>query len=224
VAVAKPITVLLADDEPLVRQGLRAILESESDIEVVGEAGDGAEAVAQTRRHHPDVVCMDVQMPDIDGIRATERVLDLPNPPRVLVVTTFGSDDYVFAALRAGASGFILKRARAESILTAVRTVASGESIVFPQAVRDLALRHVDATAGYDGPELTEREDEVLTLVAQGLTNAEIAAELILGVETVRTHMSRLLGKLGARDRTQAVVIAYQTGLVPLRPDGPPGR
>ena len=222
--MAEPITVLLADDEPLVRQGLRTILESEPDIVVVGEAGHGAEALAETRRHHPDIVCMDVRMPGIDGIRATEHVLALPDPPRVLVVTTFDSDDYVFAALRAGASGFILKRARADAIITAVRTVAAGESIVFPQAVRDLALQHADPMDGYDGPELTQREHEVLTLVAQGLTNAEIAAELILGVETVRTHMSRLLGKLGARDRTQAVVIAYQTGLVPLRPDGPPGR
>ena len=222
--MAEPITVLLADDEPLVRQGLRTILESEPDIVVVGEAGDGAEALAETRRHHPDIVCMDVRMPGIDGIRATEHVLALPDPPRVLVVTTFDSDDYVFAALRAGASGFILKRTRADVIITAVRTVAAGESIVFPQAVRDLALQHADPMDGYDGPELTQREHEVLKLVAQGLTNAEIAAELILGVETVRTHMSRLLGKLGARDRTQAVVIAYQTGLVPLRPDGPPGR
>lgn len=222
--MAEPITVLLADDEPLVRQGLRTILESEPDIVVVGEAGDGAEALAEARRHHPDIVCMDVRMPGIDGIRATEHVLALRDPPRVLVVTTFDSDDYVFAALRAGASGFILKRARADAIITAVRTVAAGESIVFPQAVRDLALQHTDPMDGYDGPELTQREHEVLTLVAQGLTNAEIAAELILGVETVRTHMSRLLGKLGARDRTQAVVIAYQTGLVPLRPDGPRGR
>ena len=222
--MAEPITVLLADDEPLVRQGLRTILESEPDIVVVGEAGDGAEALAEARRHHPDIVCMDVRMPGIDGIRATEHVLALRDPPRVLVVTTFDSDDYVFAALRAGASGFILKRARADAIITAVRTVAAGESIVFPQAVRDLALQHADPMDGYDGPELTQREHEVLTLVAQGLTNAEIAAELILGVETVRTHMSRLLGKLGARDRTQAVVIAYQTGLVPLRPDGPRGR
>lgn len=218
-AAADTITVLLADDEPLVRHGLRTILESEPDIEVVAEASDGAEAVSQTRRYRPDVVCMDVRMPGIDGIRATERVLSLDDPPRVLVVTTFDSDDHVFNALRVGASGFLLKRSRAESIITAVRTVAAGESIVFPQAVRDLAVRHVGTTATYRGPELTAREHEVLTLVAQGLTNAEIAAELILGVETVRTHMSRLLGKLGARDRTQAVVVAYQSGLVPLAPN-----
>lgn len=219
VTAADVITVLLADDEPLVRQGLRTILESERDIEVVAEACDGAEAITLARRHRPNVICMDVRMPGIDGIRATERVVALDDPPRVLVVTTFDSDDHVFAALRVGASGFILKRAPAAAIITAIRTVAAGESVVFPQAVRDLAVQHVSATSGYDGPELTAREHEVLTLVAQGRTNAEIAAELFLGVETVRTHMSRLLGKLGARDRTQAVVIAYQTGLVPLRPD-----
>lgn len=218
------ITVVLADDEPLVRQGLRTILESEPDITVMAEASDGAEAVSQARRFHPDVVCMDVRMPGIDGIRATERVLALDHPPRVLVVTTFDSDEHVFAALRVGASGFLLKRAPAEAIITAVRTVAAGESLVFPEAVRDLAVQHVDTTDRYDGPELTPREHDVLRLVAQGLTNAEIAAELILGVETVRTHMSRLLGKLGARDRTQAVVIAYQTGLVPLRPSPPNSR
>lgn len=217
---ADTITVLLADDEPLVRHGLRTILESEPDVDVVAEASDGAEAVSQARRHRPDVVCMDVRMPGIDGIRATERVLALDDPPRVLVVTTFDSDDYVFDALRVGASGFILKRARAEAIITAVRTVATGESIVFPQAVRDLAVQHVGAPGTYAGPDLTAREHEVLALVAQGRTNAEIAADLYLGVETVRTHVSRLLGKLGARDRTQAVVIAYQTGLVPLHPDG----
>jgi DNA-binding NarL/FixJ family response regulator len=211
------ISVLVADDEPLARQGLRTILETEDDVTVVAEAADGAEAVALTRRHQPDVVCMDVRMPGIDGIRATERVLALDRPPRVLVVTTFDSDDYVFEALRAGAAGFLLKRSSADAIVTAVRTVAAGEHLVFPEAVRGLALQHVDRPGGYAGPPLTERELEVLTLVGRGLSNAEIAAELFLGIETVRTHMSRLLAKLGARDRTQAVVIAYQTGLVPLR-------
>lgn len=210
------ITVLLVDDEPLVRQGLRTILESEPDIQVVGEVADGASALTATRRLAPDLVCMDVRMPGIDGIQATELLLNLERPPRVLVVTTFGSDDYVLGALRAGAAGFVLKRASADAIITAVRTAAAGESIVFPETLRELASRGTPASPSYDGPALTERESEVLRLVARGLTNAEIAAELFLGVETVRTHMSRLLGKLGARDRTQAVVIAYQSGLVSL--------
>lgn len=209
------IRVLIIDDEPLVRQGLRAILEAEDDIAVIAEGDDGAVAVSLARRHSPHVVCMDVRMPGIDGIRATERVLALDPAPRVLVITTFGSDDYVLDALRAGASGFVLKRSSPESIVTAVRTVAAGEHLVFPEAVRELARQHVRPSA-YAGPELTERERQVLTLVAHGRSNAEVAAELFLGVETVRTHMSRLLAKLGARDRTQAVVIAYQTGLVPL--------
>lgn len=210
------ITVLLVDDEPLVRQGLRTILESEPDIRVVGEVADGASALSATRRLAPDLVCMDVRMPGIDGIQATELLLGLEQPPRVLVVTTFGSDDYVLGALRAGAAGFLLKRASADAIVTAVRTAAAGESIVFPEALRELASRGAPPSPSYGGPALTERESEVLGLVARGLTNAEIAAELFLGVETVRTHMSRLLGKLGARDRTQAVVIAYQSGLVAL--------
>jgi DNA-binding NarL/FixJ family response regulator len=219
VDVTDELTVLLVDDEPMVRHGLRAILESEPDITVVGEAADGAEAVASVRRHRPDVVCMDIRMPDVDGIRATERILALDDPPRVLVVTTFGSDDHVFSALRSGASGFLLKRSSADAIVTAVRAVACGDSIVFPEAVRALAVDHVRTPTSYSGPELTEREREVLSLVARGMTNAEIAGELFLGVETVRTHVSRVLGKLRARDRTQAVVLAYQSGLVPLHPE-----
>ncbi|HLS45334.1 MAG TPA: response regulator transcription factor [Ornithinicoccus sp.] len=211
----QPISVVIVDDEPLVRSGLRGILESEPGITVVAEGEDGAEAVGLARRHTPDVLCMDVRMPGIDGIRATERVLALDPSPRVLVITTFDSDSYVFDALRAGASGFVLKRSSPEALITAVRTVAAGEHLVFPEAVRDLARQHARPTS-YEGPALTDRELEVLTLLAQGHSNAEIATNLYLGVETVRTHISRLLGKLGARDRTQAVVIAYQTGLVPL--------
>lgn len=217
--MGREVSVVVVDDEPLVRQGLRAILDPEPGITVVAEGGDGAEAITLARRHAPDVVCLDVRMPGIDGIRATERLVlptaDGTPPPRVLIITTFGADEYVLDALAAGASGFIVKTASAEAIITAVRTVAAGEHLVFPAAIRDLARRHVRPREA-PGPELTAREGEVLALVAQGLTNAEVAAELVLGVETVRTHVSRVLAKLGARDRTQAVVIAYRTGLVPL--------
>ena len=213
------ITVVVVDDEPLVRQGLRSILDSEPGIRVLAEGGDGADAITLARRHTPDVVCLDVRMPGIDGIRATERLV-LPTSdghpgPRVLIITTFGADEYVLDALAAGASGFVVKTSSAEAIVTAVRTVAAGEHLVFPAAIRDLARRHV-RPAPSAGPELTEREHEVLTLIAQGLSNAEVAAQLFLGIETVRTHVSRLQAKLGARDRTQAVVIAYRSGLVPL--------
>jgi DNA-binding NarL/FixJ family response regulator len=214
--VAEPvIRVLLVDDEPLVRQGLRTILESDPRIVVVGEAADGAAAVAAVRDRQPDVVCMDVRMPDVDGIRATELVLALPRPPRVLVVTTFSSDAYVLDALRAGAAGFVLKRASAEELIAAVRTVASGDNLLFPAAVRDLALRF-GRPASYAGEPLTEREAQVLALLAEGLGNAAIAQRLVLGTETVRTHVAALLRKLGARDRTHAVVLAYETGLVRL--------
>ena len=197
------VRVVLVDDEPRVRRGLRAILESDPEIEVVGEAGDGAAALSVARRLSPDV----------DGIRATELVLTLDPAPRVLVVTTFESDDHVFDALRAGASGFLLKRADADEVVAAVRAVAAGESLLFPESVRRMALRHT-ARASYEGPALTPRETEVLTLVARGLSNPEIAETLVVGVETVRTHVANVLAKLGARDRTQAVVIAYETGLV----------
>ncbi|MFW6600310.1 response regulator [Propionibacteriaceae bacterium Y2011] len=209
------ITVLLVDDEPLVRQGMHMIMEAEPDLSVVGEAGDGAAALAQTRRLRPDVVCMDVRMPEVDGIRATELVLGLPDPPKVLVITTFEHDEYVHDALAVGASGFLLKRATADQLVQAVRTVATGDSLLFPAAVRDLA-RPRASTTRYDGPALTPRESEVLALVATGRSNAEIAGELYVGVETVRTHVASVLAKLGARDRTQAVVIAYTTGLVAI--------
>lgn len=211
----RAITVLIADDEPLVRQGLRSILESDDGIMVVGEAADGAEAVALTRSHQPDVVCMDVRMPAVDGIRATELVLALPRPPRVLVITTFASDDYVFGALRAGAAGFVLKRAGADELIAAVHSVATGDSLLFPAAVRDLALRHARPDT-YRGEPLTPRERAVLALIAHGLSNAAVADQLVIGVETVRTHVASLLRKLGARDRTHAVVLAYGKGLVRL--------
>ncbi|GAA1489307.1 response regulator transcription factor [Brachybacterium sacelli] len=208
-----PVRVLLVDDEPLVRQGMGMILAAEPDLEVVGDAGDGAEAVALVRREAPDVVCMDVRMPDLDGIRATELVLRLPHPPKVLVVTTFEHDGYVLDALLAGASGFLLKRAGAAEMVQAVRTIAQGDSLLFPAAVRSL-LRPRARTASYMGPDLTPREQEVLEAVARGASNAEIAAQFVVGVETVRTHVASVLRKLGARDRTQATVIAYRTGLV----------
>jgi DNA-binding NarL/FixJ family response regulator len=213
---SSPLTVVLVDDEPVVRSGLRTILESETDIAVVGEAADGAEALAVVRRLHPVVVCMDVRMPGIDGIRATELLLGLDQPPRVLVVTTFSSDDYVYDALRVGAAGFLLKRSSAEQVIAAVRAVATSDVLLFPEAVRQMALRHRARPAVALRSPLTPREAEVLGLVALGLSNAEIAERLVLGVETVRTHVAGVLAKLGARDRTQAVVIAYSSGLVPL--------
>lgn len=211
------ITVVLVDDEPMVRSGLRTILESAPDLRVVGEAADGAEAVSVVRALDPGVVCMDVRMPGVDGIRATELLLALPRPPKVLVVTTFSRDDHVFDALRAGAAGFLLKRASAEEVVSAVRAVAAGDQLLYPEAVRELALRQLRPRPDPDAFNLTSRERQVLTLMAQGLSNAEIAAVLVLGVETVRTHVAKVLAKLGARDRTQAVVVAYTRGLV-----GPP--
>ena len=209
------IRVLVVDDEPLVREGLRMILDGDPGLSVVGDAGDGVAAVAEVRRLRPDVVCMDVRMPDLDGIRATELILRLPDPPKVLVVTTFSSDDYVFDALRAGASGFVLKRATAAELVAAVHAVASGDALLYPAAVRDLALRHRPRSTD-PGPGLTGRETEVLVLMAEGLGNAGIAERLVLGVETVRTHVAAILRKLGARDRTHAVVLAYSRGLVDL--------
>ena len=207
------IRLVLVDDEPLVRQGLRSIFESEVGLAVVGEAGDGAEAVSVTRRLQPDVVCMDVRMPDVDGIRATELLLGLPQPPKVLVITTFASDDYVFGALRAGAAGFLLKRASAEELVAAVRTVAAGDGLLFPEAIRELA-RQRRPREHYSGPALSQREAEVLALVAEGLSNGAVAERLVVGVETVRSHVAAVLRKLGARDRTHAVVLAYSRGLV----------
>ncbi|MFJ6461478.1 response regulator [Streptomyces sp. NPDC091387] len=212
-----PVTVLLVDDEPLVRAGLRAVLEAQPDIEVVGEAGDGAAVMPLVRRLRPDVVAMDVRMPLMDGIEATRVVLrTVPDPPKILVVTTFENDEYVYEALRAGADGFLLKRARPAEIVHAVRLVAEGESLLFPAAVRQLAAQYGTSKArkAMDQASLTEREAAVLRLMARGLSNAEIAAKLVVGVETVKTHVSGVLAKLGARDRTQAVIAAYESGFV----------
>ncbi|TCC25692.1 response regulator transcription factor [Kribbella speibonae] len=213
------LSVVVVDDEPLIRSGLRAIINAEEDLTVVGEAGDGAEVLPLVRRTGADVVLMDVRMPAVDGIQATRLLLDSLDPaPRVLVVTTFENDDYVYDALRAGASGFLLKRTPPDDIIAAIRTVAKSESLLFPEAIRALALAHVGAPAasGLDRYQLTEREQEVLRLMARGLSNAEIAAELILGLQTVKTHVANVLAKLNARDRTQAVIRAYESGFVPL--------
>lgn len=216
-----PITVLLVDDEPLVRAGLRAVLEAQPDIEVVGEAADGAAVIPLVRQLRPDVVAMDVRMPLMDGIEATRAVLrTVPDPPKIIVVTTFENDEYVYGALRAGADGFLLKRARPAEIVHAVRLVAAGDSLLFPAALRELATRYGEdhgntaARTAMERAALTEREGQVLRLMTRGLSNAEIAARLVVGTETVKSHVSSLLAKLGARDRTQAVIAAYESGFV----------
>jgi DNA-binding NarL/FixJ family response regulator len=211
------ISVLLVDDEELVRTGLRAIIDAQPDLEVVGEAADGAEVVPLVRRLRPAVVLMDVRMPAIDGIQATRHLLStMDQPPRVLVVTTFENDDYVYEALRAGASGFLLKRARPAEVVEAVRVVARGESLLFPAALRRLVATHAGRPdrRALDPARLTDREAEVLRLMAAGLSNAEIAGRMVVGVETVKTHVGNVLAKLGARDRTQAVITAYESGFV----------
>ncbi|MFC6881272.1 response regulator [Actinomadura yumaensis] len=215
------VRVLLVDDERLIRAGLAAIIGAEPDLEVAGEAADGAEVPGQVARLRPDVILMDVRMPKLDGIQATRRILaTAPEPPKIIVVTTFENDEYVYDALKAGANGFLLKRTRPEEILQAIRMVANGDSLLFPAAIRALAAEH--APSGGAGPapgapwhgRLTEREADVLRLMAKGRSNAEIAAELYVSPQTVKTHVGNLLGKLQARDRTQAVILAYETGFI----------
>ncbi|WP_238580910.1 response regulator transcription factor [Streptomonospora alba] len=211
------ITVALVDDEELVRAGLRALIDAEPDLSVAAEEADGTGVVDMVRRHRPDVVLMDVRMPRLDGIEATralQRSLDAP--PAVLVLTTFENDDYVYGALRAGARGFLLKRSRPEEILDALRLVARGDSLLFPAAIRRLAAaaEAADTPAARAVAALTEREAATLRLLARGMSNAEIASELFVGVETVKTHVSAILAKLAVRDRTQAVVAAYDAGLI----------
>ncbi|WP_329465855.1 response regulator transcription factor [Streptomyces sp. NBC_01431] len=211
------VRVVIADDEHMVRTALRVILDAEPDMEVVGEATTGAQAVSVVRDRLPDVVLMDVRMPEIDGIRATEQILaTLASPPRIVVVTTFENDSYVYDALRAGAAGFLLKRAAAEELIQAVRLVARSDSLLFPAQVRDLAARHAPARAAAPAwtARLTEREAEVLRLMTTGLTNAEIAARMGVGPATVKTHVASVLAKTGTRDRTQAVIAAYESGFV----------
>jgi len=211
------IRVLLADDQALVRTGFRLILGGEPGIEVVGEAGDGAEAVRLAAELHPDVVLMDVRMPEVDGIEATRRIVVDETSPRVLVLTTFDLDDIVYDALRAGASGFLLKDAPEERLLTAIQVVAEGGSLFAPSVTRRL-IDEFSRRAPTSPPpaldELTARELEVLRLLAQGLSNAEIAARLVVSEHTVKTHVARILQKLDLRDRTQAVVLAYESGVV----------
>ncbi|GAA1677325.1 response regulator transcription factor [Streptomyces yatensis] len=217
-----PLRIVLVDDERMVRTALRAILSSEPDLQVVGEAGSGAEAVPVVRELRPDVVLMDVRMPDVDGIRATERILStMADPPRIVVVTTFENDSYVYDALRAGASGFLLKRARAEDLVQAVRLVARSDSLLFPAAVRALAAEHAaargpdrEASARALSERLSEREAAVLRLMTDGLSNSEIATRMAVGPATVKTHVGAVLTKLGVRDRTQAVIAAYESGFV----------
>jgi DNA-binding NarL/FixJ family response regulator len=228
------IRVLIADDQELVRTGFRVIVNAEPDLDVVGEAGDGRQAVELARTLRPEVVLMDIRMPNVDGIEATRRLTGGPGTPRVLVLTTFDLDEYVYEALRAGASGFLLKDAGADELLHAVRVVAAGEALLSPAITRrlieDYARRppvraHPAALA-----ELTPRELEVLRLLARGLSNGDIARSLIVGDATVKTHVARIFAKLRLRDRAQAVVLAYECGLVqpgdggPAAPRTPSGR
>jgi DNA-binding NarL/FixJ family response regulator len=211
------IRVLLADDQPLVRTGLRMILSTEPDLEIVGEASDGAEAITMSARERPDVVLMDVRMPGTDGIQATRIITAAPDPPRVLILTTFDLDDVVYDALRAGASGFLLKDASEARLTTAIRVVSDGGSLFAPSVTRRL----IEQFARRDNPRpppslqaLSEREVDVLRQVARGLSNAEIATTLFVTENTVKTHVARVLMKLAVRDRVQAVVVAYESGLV----------
>ncbi|GAA4941371.1 response regulator [Actinoplanes utahensis] len=211
---------MVVDDQLMVRAGLAVIVGSQPGIEVVGEAGDGAAAIALAAELRPDVILMDVRMPGVDGLTATARLTAGPNPPRVLVLTTFHQDAYVFQALRAGASGFLLKDAQPAELVAAVRTVAAGDAMLSPAVTRGLidafAAGTVTAAPTADPrlDALTPRERDVLTAIARGLSNAEIGAALGIGVGTVKAHVNALLGKLGARDRVQATIIAYDTGLV----------
>ncbi|MFD8706001.1 response regulator [Kitasatospora sp. NPDC059648] len=215
------IRVVLADDQPLVRAALEMVIAETTDVEVVGEAGDGAEAVRLATELRPDVVVMDIRMPGTDGIEATRQLTAADGPTRVVVLTTFDEDEHVYAALRAGASGFLVKDMALDHILAAVRVVAAGEALIAPSVTRRL----IGAFAGQQPKPvpvpvprrldvITDREREILTLVGRGLSNTEIAAELVLSVATVKTYMTRLLAKLDARDRVQLVILAYETGLV----------
>jgi DNA-binding NarL/FixJ family response regulator len=213
------IRVLIADDQALVRGGFRLILESQKDLEVVGEAADGREALELARELRPDVVLMDIRMPELDGLEATRRLVADGESPRVLMLTTFGEDEYVYDAMKSGASGFLLKDIRPEQLAEAVRVVAAGDALLAPAITRRLIEEFVRRPLPGSGPptdlsDLTERELEVLKLIARGLSNSEIAATLFVSEATVKTHVTHVLTKLDLRDRVQAVVLAYETGLV----------
>lgn len=215
---ADPIRVLLVDDDDLMRAGLRAVLRSDPTVEVVGEAANGRAAVTAARARRPDVVLMDVRMPDLDGIAATREVVAVSPEVRVVILTTFEQDDYIFGALSAGASGFLLKRTSPEDLLAAIHTVAAGDSLLSPSVTRIVVDRMARQPAprvvsGNPLADLTPREREVLGLVARGLSNGEIGAELVIEESTVKTHVKRILMKLGLRDRIQAVIFAYETGM-----------
>ncbi|MEV5973646.1 response regulator transcription factor [Streptomyces sp. NPDC051921] len=223
-------TVLIADDQPMQRFGFRMLLESQDDMTVVDEAANGTEAVRLTDRHHPDVVLMDIRMPGLDGIEATRRIIAAGARTRVLIVTTFDLDEYAYEGLRAGASGFLVKEAQPEELLSGIRAVASGEAVVAPTLTRrllDTYLHHLPGASKTSTPAaptvpeedprlsaLTDREREILTVIGRGWTNTEIATRLHLAESTVKTHVTRVLAKTGSRDRIQAVILAYDTGLV----------
>jgi DNA-binding NarL/FixJ family response regulator len=217
---ASPVRVLIVDDDDLMRAGLRGVLTTDEAIEVVGDAGDGSEAVYRTRLLRPDIVLMDVRMPDLDGISATRDVLAAFPEVKVVILTTFEQDDYIFGALNAGASGFLLKRTRPEELVAALHTIADGDALLSPSVTSRVVERMAqqpepDSSRDARLEELTVREREVLELVARGLSNGEIAETLVIGESTVKTHVKRILAKLGARDRVQAVIFAYETGLTP---------
>jgi DNA-binding NarL/FixJ family response regulator len=211
------IRVVLVDDDALIREGLRMIIDQAGDLEVVATAGNGEEALSIAAKHRPDVILMDVRMPVLDGIEATRRITNAEGAPRVIMLTTFELDEYVFEALRAGASGFLLKRTEPEQLVEAIRVVAGGEALLSPSVTRRLIeefTRRPQTGSGERLTMLTDREREVLVLIARGLSNQELAEQLFIADNTVKTHVKRIFTKLGARDRAQAIVIAYESGLV----------